>query len=95
VVNVACRILDKLVPSKLDGIKRYEQLIIYVGFRAGHDVRYAIYTTKIADKLNWKPDETFVTGIKKTIKWYLENSVWSRRVIDGTYQGKRLGVIKS
>ena len=95
VVKTVCSILDGLVPSKLDGIDQYEQLITYVGDRAGHDVRYAIDATKIADELNWTPDETFATGIKKTVEWYLENTVWCDRVKDGSYQGERLGVVKS
>jgi len=95
VVKTVCSILDELVPSKLDGIDKYEQLITYVGDRAGHDVRYAIDATKIANELNWTPDETFATGIKKTIEWYLNNSVWCERVQDGSYQGERLGVVKS
>jgi dTDP-D-glucose 4,6-dehydratase len=78
----------------LDGIKQYGQLITYVGDRAGHDVRYAIDATKIANELNWTPDETFATGIKKTVLWYLENAIWCDRVKDGSYQGQRLGVIK-
>ena len=79
VVKTVCSILDELVPSKLDGVKQYQQLITYVGDRAGHDVRYAIDATKIDEELNWIPDETFATGIKKTVKWYLENSAWCDR----------------
>lgn len=94
VVKTVCSILDELVPSKLNGIDKYEQLITYVGDRAGHDVRYAIDATKIADELNWTPDETFATGIKKTIQWYLDNKTWCEHVQDGSYQGERLGVIK-
>jgi dTDP-glucose 4,6-dehydratase len=94
VVKTVCRILDELVPSKLDGIDKYERLITYVGDRAGHDVRYAINATKIADELNWMPNETFDTGIRKTVEWYLDNQTWCERVKDGSYQGERLGVIK-
>jgi dTDP-glucose 4,6-dehydratase len=93
VVKIVCSILDDLVPSKFDGIDKYEQLITFVDDRAGHDLRYALDATKIADKLNWTPDETFATGIKKTIKWYLDNTKWCDRVKDGSYQGERLGVI--
>jgi len=93
VVKTVCSILDGLVPSNLDGVTKYEQLITYVGDRAGHDVRYAIDATKIDKELNWTPDETFATGIKKTVEWYLENTVWCDRVKDGSYQGERLGVI--
>lgn len=95
VVKTVCGILDELVPSKFDGIDQYEQLITYVTDRAGHDVRYAIDATKIADELNWTPDETFETGIRKTVQWYLENQIWCNRVKDGSYQGERLGVINS
>jgi dTDP-glucose 4,6-dehydratase len=95
VVKTVCSILDELVPSNLNGITKYEQLITYVGDRAGHDVRYAIDATKISNELNWTPDETFATGIKKTVEWYLENTIWCNRVKDGSYQGERLGVVKS
>jgi NDP-sugar pyrophosphorylase family protein len=93
VVKTVCSILDELVPSELDGITKYEQLITYVGDRAGHDVRYAIDTTKIANELNWTPDETFATGIKKTIQWYLDNKTWCEHVQDGSYQGESLGLV--
>ena len=94
VVKTVCSILDELAPSSFDNIERYEQLIIYVGDRAGHDVRYAIDATKIADKLNWTPNETFSTGIKKTVQWYLNNKIWCDHVKDGSYQGERLGIIR-
>jgi len=93
VVKTVCGILDELAPSKLDGINKYEQLITYVNDRAGHDFRYAINATKISKKLNWTPNETFTTGIKKTVEWYLKNKVWCDRVKDGSYQGQRLGVV--
>ena len=95
VVKTVCSILDELSPSKIDDIDKYEQLIVYVTDRAGHDIRYAIDATKIANELSWTPEETFATGIRKTVEWYLENSVWCNRVKDGSYQGERLGVIKS
>ena len=94
-VKTICSILDELVPSKLNGIKHYDQLITYVDDRVGHDVRYAIDATKIANELKWTPDETFATGIKKTIQWYLDNKTWCEHVQDGSYQGERLGVVKS
>ena len=95
VVRAVCTILDELVPSELDNIEQYEQLITYVGDRAGHDVRYAIDATKIDKELGWTPNETFATGIRKTVQWYLDNNIWCDRVKDGSYQGERLGVIKS
>ena len=95
VVEIVCSILDELVPCKHNNITKYEELITYVIDRAGHDARYAIDATKIANELGWTPDETFTTGIKKTVHWYLDNDIWCDRVKDGTYQGERLGVIKS
>jgi dTDP-glucose 4,6-dehydratase len=95
VVKIICGILDELVTDKSDGITKYEQLITYVDDRVGHDLRYAIDANKIANELNWRPDETFETGIKKTIEWYLENTIWCNRVKDGSYQGERLGAVKS
>jgi dTDP-glucose 4,6-dehydratase len=91
VVRTVCSILDELMPSKLEGINHYEELIIYVGDRAGHDIRYAIDATKIENELGWKPDETFETGIRKTVQWYLDNNIWCERVQDGSYQRERLG----
>ena len=95
VVETVCSILDELVPCKHNNITKYEELITYVIDRAGHDTRYAIDATKIANELDWTPDETFTTGIKKTVHWYLDNNIWCDRVKGGTYQGERLGVIKS
>ena len=73
VVKMICKTLDKLAPNKPVGIKNYEQLITFVEDRAGHDRRYAIDISKIKNDLKWTPNETFKTGINKTIKWYLEN----------------------
>ena len=90
VVTTICRILDELQPRP-DG-QIYESLITHVKDRPGHDLRYAIDATKIQEDLNWIPVETFETGIRKTVKWYLENLEWCRRVQDGSYQRERLGV---
>ena len=95
VVKIVCSILDELAPSKLDGIDKYEQLINFVGDRAGHDLRYAVDATKIKKELNWRPDEIFETGIKKTVEWYLENTIWCDRIRDGSYQSEKLGLVKS
>ncbi|MDB4158332.1 dTDP-glucose 4,6-dehydratase [Gammaproteobacteria bacterium] len=88
VVRLVCSILDDLVPSKLDGIFKYEQLIEYVDDRAGHDLRYAIDATKIAKELNWKPEETFASGIEKTVRWYIENTIWCNRFKNSSYHIK-------
>ena len=95
VVRTVCSILDRLEPSQMDGIDRYEQLIVNVEDRAGHDIRYSVDASKIANELDWNPDETFTTGIEKTVAWYLNNRNWCDRVKDGSYQGERLGVVKS
>ncbi|ENX35745.1 dTDP-glucose 4,6-dehydratase [Acinetobacter courvalinii] len=90
VVKTICRILDELRPQ--DNIQSYENLITFVKDRPGHDLRYAIDATKIERELGWKPQETFETGIRKTVEWYLDNLEWCRHVQDGSYQRERLGV---
>lgn len=90
VVKTICKILDELKPQA-NG-QAYESLITFVKDRPGHDLRYAIDATKIAKELGWVPEETFETGIRKTVLWYLENLEWCRRVQDGSYQRERLGV---
>jgi len=92
VVKIVCKILDELAPSTL-GINKYEELIKYVTDRAGHDKRYAIDSSKIANELNWTPNETFETGIRKTVQWYLDNNIWCEHVQDGSYMRERLGLI--
>ena len=94
VVKTVCSILDELLPSQIPGIGRYEELITFVTDRAGHDVRYAIDASKIASELGWTPAETFESGIKKTVEWYLNNHTWCERVQDGSYMRERLGLIK-
>jgi len=93
VVKTVCSILDELIPSQLEGVGNYKELITYVKDRAGHDIRYAIDASKIADELGWVPDETFESGIKKTVQWYLNNMTWCQNVQDGSYMRERLGVI--
>lgn len=92
VVKTICSLLDELVPTKLAGVALYEELITYVTDRPGHDVRYAIDASKIERELGWKPEETFESGIRKTVEWYLDNKPWWSRVLDGSYAGERLGV---
>ena len=90
VVQTICTILDDLVADKApDG--GYATLITYVKDRPGHDRRYAIDPRKIADELGWQPEETFETGLRKTVEWYLNNEQWWQRVLNGDYQLARLG----
>jgi len=89
VVRTLCSILDDREPAK-DG-KPYVELISYVTDRPGHDMRYAIDASKIQRDLGWTPEETFETGLAKTVDWYLDNQQWIKRVLDGSYMGERLG----
>jgi dTDP-glucose 4,6-dehydratase len=91
VVRTICDILEELVPTKPEGVKHYIDLVRHVTDRPGHDVRYAIDASKIEKELGWAPDETFRSGIRKTVQWYLDNQRWCERVLDGSYQGERLG----
>jgi dTDP-glucose 4,6-dehydratase len=89
VVKTICRLLDRLKPGSPH--VPHETLITYVTDRPGHDLRYAIDADKIAAELGWLPQETFESGIEKTIHWYLENHEWCQHVQDGSYQRERLG----
>jgi len=89
VVKMLCAILDDRDPAK-DG-RPYAELITYVADRPGHDMRYAIDAGKIQRDLGWTPEETFETGLEKTVDWYLANQKWIERVLDGSYMGERLG----
>ena len=84
VVETICQILDRLMPRQDQ--KNYAELITFVKDRLGHDRRYAINAKKISLELGWKPKETFETGIEKTIRWYLENSVWVNSILSGSYR---------
>lgn len=88
VVLKVCEILQELDPSEVD----YKNLIVHVEDRPGHDRRYAIDASKIKYQLGWEPEETFESGIRKTIQWYLENRNWWRRVLNGDYKLDRVGV---
>lgn len=90
VVKTICKILDELKPQA--NSQPYETLITFVKDRPGHDLRYAIDASKIKQDLGWVPEESFETGIRKTVEWYLNNLEWCRRVQDGSYQRERLGV---
>ncbi len=90
VVRTICALLDERQPLA-DGRKR-ESLITFVKDRPGHDRRYAIDSSKLQRELGWKPAQTFESGIKHTIEWYLANRAWTERVLDGSYRMERLGV---
>jgi len=91
VVKTICALLEELVPEKPAGVARYEDLITFVQDRPGHDVRYAIDAAKIGRELGWKPQETFESGIRKTVQWYLDNKTWWQNVLNGSYRLERLG----
>ena len=98
VVQTVCRILDEMCPVRpLNAatsrpLDRFEDLITYVADRPGHDLRYAIDPTKLMDELGWRPRYTFETGIRATVRWYLDNAWWWRPIREKTYAGQRLGV---
>ena len=86
VVKKICELLEELAPNKPQGVNQYVDLITHVTDRAGHDVRYAIDARKIERELGWKPQETFESGIRKTVEWYLANRDWCERVLSGAYR---------
>ena len=92
VVRTICDILDKVVAQKPGNISHFADLITFVTDRPGHDLRYAIDAAKIQRDLGWVPQETFESGIEKTVHWYLNNQTWWQRVLDGSYAGERLGL---
>ncbi|WP_369071370.1 dTDP-glucose 4,6-dehydratase [Klebsiella quasipneumoniae] len=92
VVRTICAILDKVVAQKPGNITHFADLITFVTDRPGHDLRYAIDAAKIQRDLGWVPQETFESGIEKTVHWYLNNQTWWQRVLDGSYAGERLGL---
>ncbi|MCG8487654.1 MAG: dTDP-glucose 4,6-dehydratase [Chromatiales bacterium] len=89
VVETLCALLDELAPDS--EFKPHNQLKTFVNDRPGHDQRYAIDASKLERELGWTPLETFETGLRKTVQWYLENNLWCQRVLDGSYRGERLG----
>jgi dTDP-glucose 4,6-dehydratase len=90
VVYALCDLLDELAINSPH--RPHRQLISFVTDRPGHDLRYAIDAGKIRRELGWEPEETFETGLRKTVQWYLANATWCRRVTDGSYRGERLGL---
>lgn len=93
VIQIVCAVLDEILPR--DNGLVYSELIHYVTDRPGHDFRYAIDATKIEKELGWSPMESFETGVRKTIQWYLDNRTWWKSIQDNTYRQERLGVIQS
>jgi dTDP-glucose 4,6-dehydratase len=91
VVRTICALMDELAPSAKIGPR--ESLITYVADRPGHDMRYAIDASRIAADLGWEPQETFESGLRKTVEWYLANRTWWERIRSGVYRGERLGVV--
>lgn len=86
VVKAICHLLEELAPNKPEGIVNYEDLITYVTDRPGHDLRYAIDASKIEQDLGWRPQESFDTGLRKTVKWYIDNQEWVQHIQSGEYQ---------
>ena len=93
VIQIVCAVLDEILPR--DNGLVYSELIHYVTDRPGHDFRYAIDATKIEKELGWSPMESFETGVRKTIQWYLDNRTWWKSIQDNTYRQERLGVNQS
>jgi dTDP-glucose 4,6-dehydratase len=91
VVEAICDLLEELAPNKPDGVGYYRDLISFIKDRPGHDARYAIDGSKIKRELGWVPEQTFETGLRKTVQWYLDYEFWWSRVISGSYQLRRLG----
>ena len=91
VVETICGLLEELAPKKPSGVINYRDLITFVKDRPGHDARYAIDASKIERELGWVPEETFESGLRKTVQWYLGNTVWWERVLSGAYRMERIG----
>lgn len=85
VVHAICILLEELAPNKPEGVQQYKELITYVTDRPGHDVRYAIDASKIKKELGWEPAESFESGLRKTVEWYLSNQEWVEHIQSGEY----------
>jgi dTDP-glucose 4,6-dehydratase len=85
-----CQLLDELLPESPH--RPHKNLLKFVTDRPGHDLRYAIDAGKIERELGWHPEETFETGLRKTVQWYLDNPTWWQNVLNGSYRGERLGL---
>ena len=91
VINLVCDYLDQLVKEKPNNIESFKELINFVTDRPGHDLRYAIDSSKMFKDLSWKPSISFEEGLLSTVKWYLDNEWWWKPIIEKTYSGQRLG----
>lgn len=91
VVETICELLEELAPQKPEGVGLYRDLIEFVKDRPGHDQRYAIDASKMQNELGWRPEESFETGIRKTVQWYLDHPEWWQRVLSGDYRLERIG----
>ena len=91
VVESICNLLEELASEKPEGVTNFHNLITFVNDRPGHDARYAIDASKIKRDLEWIPEETFESGLRKTVLWYLDNRIWWERVLTGAYQVERIG----
>ena len=92
IVETLCDLLEELAPHKPEGVAHYRDLIRFVQDRPGHDRRYAINSSKIEQQLGWHPQESFKSGIRKTVEWYLHNPQWWQAIISGEYRLQRLGI---
>ncbi|WP_227370658.1 dTDP-glucose 4,6-dehydratase [Halomonas sp. M20] len=93
VVHALCDLLEEMAPDKPASVENYRDLIISVSDRPGHDLRYAIDAGKMQRELGWVPVESFESGLRKTVSWYLNNLDWCKRTLNNTYQRERLGVV--
>lgn len=91
VVESICNLLEELLPKKPTGLNYYRDLITFVRDRPGHDMRYAINASKIQNELGWIPEETFDSGLRKTVQWYIDNTWWWKRVLSRHNQLKKVG----
>lgn len=92
VVETLCELLEEMAPKKPAGLRHYRDLITRVADRPGHDRRYAIDAGKIERELGWRPQETFESGMRKTVSWFIENPAWWQSILDGSYRAERLGL---
>lgn len=92
VVKKICSYLDKVINPKPNNISSFSDLIEFVKDRPGHDMRYAINSDKLKSNLSWVPKESFESGLKKTVDWYIKNNIWWQRILSGEYKLKRIGL---